>query len=198
MPEKNKVRFGLSNVHYAKITSYDKDGVPTYETPVRLPGAVNLSLDASGESEPFYADNIVYYVCNNNSGYEGDLEVALVTTEFATDILGEKLDSNGVIVECNDAEPAEFALFFEFQGDKNKIRHVLHRCSVTRPSTESGTTEDSKEVKTDTLSIKATALENGVVKARSCESTDKTTYDNWYKSVYMPTLTEDTPGNSEG
>lgn len=187
--EKNKVKFGLTNVHWAKIKSYDEDGTPTYDTPVRLPGAVNLSLDANGENDPFYADNCVYYMCNNNSGYEGDLEIALIPTDFATEILGEKLDSKGVLVERNDAEVSEFALFFEFDGDKNKIRHVCYRCSVARPKTEGQTTEDSKEVKTESLSLKASALENGFVKAKSCESTDKTVYDAWYKSVYIPNFT---------
>ncbi len=188
--DKNKVKFGLNKVHYAKITGYAEDGTPTYETPVRLPGAVSLAIDPNGENEPFYADNCVYYMCNNNSGYEGDLEIALVTTDFATAILGEVLDSKGVLVERNDAETAEFALFFEFEGDKNKIRHVFYRCSVARPATESSTTEDSKEVKTETLTLTASALENGLVKSKSCEETDKTVYDNWYKSVYMPDLTE--------
>lgn len=186
--EKNKVKFGLNRVHWAKILSYDEDGMPVYAAPVRLPGAVSLSIDASGENEPFYADNCVYYMCNNNSGYEGDLEIALVTTDFAMEILGQKLDSKGVLVESNDAEVAEFALFFEFEGDKHKIRHVMYRCSVARPATESATTEDSKEVKTESLSLTASALENGLVKSKSCEATDKTVYDNWYKSVYIPTF----------
>lgn len=186
--EKNKVKFGLNRVHWAKILSYDEDGMPVYAAPVRLPGAVSLSIDASGENEPFYADNCVYYMCNNNSGYEGDLEIALVTTDFATEILGQKLDSKGVLVESNDAEVAEFALFFEFEGDRHKIRHVMYRCSVARPATESATTEDSKEVKTESLSLTASALENGLVKSKSCEATDKTVYDNWYKSVYIPTF----------
>ena len=109
--KKNKVKFGLNNVHWAKITQWSADGTtPVYADPVRLPGAVSLSMDANGENEPFYADNCVYYVMNNNSGYEGDLEIALVTTEFATEILGEILDNNGVLVERNDAEPAQFAL----------------------------------------------------------------------------------------
>ena len=187
--EKNKVKFGLNRVHWAKILSYDEDGMPVYAAPVRLPGAVSLSIDASGENEPFFADNCVYYMCNNNSGYEGDLEIALVTTDFATEILGQKLDSKGVLVESNDVEVAEFALFFEFEGDKHKIRHVMYRCSVARPATESATTEDSKEVKTESLSLTASALENGLVKSKSCEATDKTVYDNWYKSVYIPTFT---------
>ena len=123
--EKNKVKFGLKNVHWAKITGYDEDEMPIYGEVKKLPGAVNLSLDPNGENEPFYADDGVYYVCSNNAGYEGDLEIALVTTEFATEILGEKLDAKGVLVETSDAEMSEFALFFEFTGDKNKIRHIF-------------------------------------------------------------------------
>lgn len=73
--KKNKAKFGLNKVHYAKITAWSDDGVPTFATPVRIPGAVSLSVDASGGADNFYADNGVYYVINNNSGYEGDLEM---------------------------------------------------------------------------------------------------------------------------
>lgn len=189
--KRNKVKFGLSNVHWAKIIQWgeDPDGnktIPAYGESVSLPGAVSLSIDANGGSENFYADNGVYYVINNNSGYEGDLEVALVTTQFATEILGEILDNHGVLVEQNDAEPAQFALMFEFSGDKHKIRHVLYCCSASRPATEGQTTEDSTEVKTETLSLTATALPTGLVKAKTCEETDETTYNNWYKMPYNP------------
>lgn len=190
--KKNKVKFGLNKVHYAKITAWSDDGVPTFATPIRIPGAVSLSIDASGGADNFYADNGVYYVINNNSGYEGDLEIALVTTDFATEILGEKLDNNGVLVESNDAELAQFALLFEFCGDKNHIRHVLYCCSASRPASESATTEDETEVKTETLSLKATALPTGLVKSKTCENTDETTYNNWYKSVYIPVTTTST------
>ena len=63
--QKNKVKFGLNKVHWAKITAWSDDGVPTFATPVRLPGAVSLSIDANGENENFYADNSVYN--NDNS-----------------------------------------------------------------------------------------------------------------------------------
>jgi phi13 family phage major tail protein len=184
--EKNKVKFGLNKVHYAKILSFDDEGVPTFAEPVRIPGAVSLSIDAEGEASNFYADDGVYYVLNNNSGYTGDLEIALVPLDFATDILGEKLDKNGVLTENNTAEVSQFALLFEFSGDKNKIRHCLFCCSASRPATESSTIEDEKEVKTETLSLTATALNSGLVKARTCEQTSIETYNNWYKSVYTP------------
>ena len=176
--EKNKVKFGLNKVHYAKITSYDEEGVPTFAKPVRIPGAVSLSIDAEGEASNFYADDGVYYVINNNSGYTGDLEIALVPLEFATDILGEKLDEKGVLTETNTAEVSQFALLFEFSGDKNKIRHCLFCCSASRPATESSTVEDEKEVKTETLSLTATALNSGLVKTKTCEKTDAEVYEN--------------------
>ena len=104
MPNKsNKVKFGLKNCHYAKAT-FDEDGNVTYAKPVRMPGAVSLSIDPSGENENFYADDIVYYVINNNSGYEGDLELALIPESFLKDILHEEEDANGVLAENADVE----------------------------------------------------------------------------------------------
>ena len=188
MAGKNKVKFNICNVHYAPITKAE-DGSVTFDTPVAMPGAVSISLDPTGEPESFYADGVEYYVINNNAGYTGDLEIALIPTDFSTDILGEVLDTKGVLVEKNDAEPQQFALLFEFEGDKHKIRHVMYCCSASRPKTESSTKEESTEVKTETLSLKATALPDGLVKSKTCESTDETIYSNWYKSVYIPTFT---------
>ena len=73
-------------------------------------------------------------------------------------------------------------------GDKNKIRHCLFCCSASRPATESSTIEDEKEVKTETLSLTATALNSGLLKTKTCEKTDAEVYEDWYKAVYMPNL----------
>lgn len=132
------------------------------------------------------SDNGVYYVINNNARYTGDFEIALITTEFATEILGEILDNNGVLVEKNDMELAQFALMFEFLGDKHHIRHVMYCCSASRPATESATTEESTEVKTEKLSLKATPLPTGLVKSKTTESTTDTVYNNWFKMPYNP------------
>ena len=63
---------------------------------------------------------------------------------------------------------------------------MFYCCTASRPATESSTIEDSKEVKTETLSLTATALVNGLVKAKTCEATQDAQYENWFKSVYMP------------
>ena len=181
--EKNKVKYNLKNAHYA-LLSFDESNKPVFTIPVALPGAVSISLDANGEPENFYADGIAYYVINNNMGYDGDLELALIPESFRTDVLNETLDENGVLIESSDAQLAAFALLFEFDGDIRHIRHVLYNCSASRPSIEGKTNEESKEVQTETLTIKATPLPDGKVKAKTGNTTNQTAYEGWYNAVY--------------
>jgi phi13 family phage major tail protein len=155
--------------------------------------AVSISLDAEGDSSPFYADGIVYFRSTASNGYSGDLEIALIPEWFRTEILKEVLDTNGVLVEHSDImETAKFALLFEFDGDIRAIRHVLYNCSASRPSIESETKEDSIEPGTDTLSLTADPRSDGLVKSRTGDNTETETYQNWYKTVY--TLVEQAAG----
>ncbi|MDD6699442.1 major tail protein [Mogibacterium kristiansenii] len=185
----NKVKYNLKNVHAAKLTETVVDGVTSYSyaTPKAIPGAVSISLDAEGDSSPFYADGIVYFRSVSNNGYSGDLEIALIPEWFRTDILQEILDSNGVLVEKSDnAESVKFALLFEFDGDVRAIRHVMYNCTASRPSIESETKEDTIEPGTETLSLTADPREDGLVKSRTGDTTSVETYQNWYKTVYIP------------
>ena len=185
----NKVKYNMKNVHAAKLKETVTEGVSTftYETPKAIPGAVSISLDAEGESSPFYADGIVYFRSVTNNGYSGDLEIALIPEWFRTEILQEKLDEKGVLVESSSvAESVKFALLFEFDGDVNAIRHVLYNCSASRPSIESETKEDTIEPGTETLSITADPRADGLVKARTGDTTDQAAYTNWYQAVYIP------------
>lgn len=60
-------------------------------------------------------------------------------------------------------------------------------CTASRPTIESKTNEDEKEVQTETLTIKARPMADGYVKAKTGDATTDTVYNNWYKSVYQPT-----------
>lgn len=182
----NKVKFGLKNVHYALLTS-EEDGTATYDTPVAIPGAVNLTMDAQGEPSTFYADNMAYYVTAANDGYSGTLEVALIPDSFRTDVLKETLDKTAkVLTENVDDQSVAFALLFEFDGDQKATRHVLYNCTCTRPSVTGSTTTNTKEPTTESMTITAAPLSNGNIKARTTADTPETNYNSWYSSVWQP------------
>ena len=193
----NKVKYNLKNVHAAKLTESVVEGVTSYSyaTPQAIPGAVSITLDAEGDSSPFYADGIVYFRTYANNGYSGDLEIALIPEWFRTEILKETLDTNGVLVEkADNTESVKFALLFEFDGDERAIRHVMYNCSASRPSIESSTKEETIEPGTETLSLTADPREDGLVKSRTGDTTDATTYANWYSTVYVPVVEAESAG----
>ena len=187
----NKVKYGLCNVYYA-VATLDSSNVATYGTPKAWKGAVNLSLDAEGNTTKFRADNIDYWVGQSNNGYSGDFESALIPDDFRKDVLGEIEDSNGVLVEDAGAATQPFALLFQFEGDAKATRHVLYNCTATRPSVSGATTDEDIEPQTETLTLTAVSVHNSslnkdVVKAR-CEYGD-TPYSTWFSAVYQPSST---------
>ena len=187
----NKVKFGLKNVHFAKMIVSEQDGSISYATPVAIPGAVNLSLDPQGDESPFYADNIKYFNDYANNGYTGDLEVAKIPDEFLTEILGQTVDSNGAIIETTEDKSSKFALMFEVDGDKNSKRTVYYNCTASRPRAEASTTTETKEPKTDTITITASArsTENQVRASIEPSETNTSVYNSFYTRVYEKNAT---------
>lgn len=186
----DKIKYGLEKCYYA-VATIASDGSATYGTPIHMPGAVSLSMNQQSDRTPFWADNIEYWISSLNNGYDGDLELALVPDSFLKDCLGYLLDSNNVLLEDANADPAHFALMFQFQGDQNAKRHVLYNCVASRPNLASATREGTVTPQTETLSISAasvynTSLNKDLVKA-GVVSTETTTYNSWYTAVYQPT-----------
>lgn len=185
-----KIKYGIKNCHYA-VATIASNGSATYSTPKALPGAVSISLDAQGDTSPFYADNIVYYTSVANNGYEGDLELALIPDDFYKDCLGYAADANSVLYEDAGAAPVHFALTFQFENDDGARRHVLYNCVATRPTLSGSTKEESIEPQTETISITATTIydagyDKDIVKA-SCTTTQTTAYNSWNSTIYTVT-----------
>jgi len=188
----NKVKYGLKNVYYAPITL--TNNVPSYATPVHIPGAVNLTLSPVGEKVKFAADDMEDYFAENvNNGYDGSLEMALVPDSFRTAVLGDTIDDNGAIIENANATVKRFALMFEFDGDAQKTRHVLYNVLANRPNIEGTTRSSTKEPKSETLEIEARpALDSGDVKAKLEQG--KTGYDTFFSAVYLKDAVVNTAG----
>ena len=198
MDKKNKIQYGLTNVHYAVVTETTTEGVTksTYSAPVRWPGAVSISLDPQGEDTPFYADNIIYDTITGNSGYEAEFECALIPEEIDTEVLGQTKTTDGVILESSEDKKKYIALLFEFEGDIKKRKMVFYRTMLSRPTVEGKTKEDSVEPTTNKISMKITPRpdvnvidgeERHLIKGYTSADIDAEAYANWYKKVYEVT-----------
>lgn len=187
-----KVTYGLDNVYYATYT--ETNGVITFDTPIPIPGAVEITNDPVGDPIRFYADNMVYYSADNNQGYEGTLSIARVPDSFRQDVLGEELDTTDqVLAEYADVQTKPFALLFQFLNDKKARRHVMYSCNATRPGLSSSTKTDSAEANVTELSYTAgpVKLNNNrpIVKASTTQQTTAAIYDSWFDTVYVKTPT---------
>ena len=181
----NKVHYALTNVYIAQLTMDLEAGTVSFATPKRLLGAVSMDLSAQGDVIKLRADGMDYYVVNSNNGYQGDLNIARIPDWFRSDILGDSVSpTDKVLVETTTQEPKPFAMIFEFLGDVKGTRHVLYNCAASRPNIKGENKDNLKDPDTDTLSLTASPLQDGKVKASTTAETPANVYDNWFKAVW--------------
>lgn len=186
--ETNKVHYDLTNVYIAKMLT-DGDE-PTWDTPTRMYGAISMDLSAQGDTYKLRADGIDYYVSVSNNGYEGDVNFAMIPDWYRQNILGEKLsEKDKVLVENAQVEPAHYALIYEFLYDKKHRKHVLYNCVSTRPNIAGENKDNQKEPDTESLTITASPLADGNVKASTTEGTPDSVYTGWTASVWTKDTT---------
>ena len=192
----NKIMYGLKNVHYAKLTE-TTDPITgevsySYGTVKAWPGAVSLSLEPQSEVLKEYADDVEWYVQESNNGYEGEFEYEVMPEDFRENILGDLKDLKNVFIEKNNTSTNYFALLFEIKGDAKERRNLFYKCSATRENAEAQTKSENIEPTHGTITITAISRADNVVKAVTSENVNSTVYDNWFNTVYEPTITTTT------
>lgn len=189
---KNKVTFGLRNVHIAFMDDTSPTQ-PAWGTPKKVPGAVRWTPEAQGESTTFYADDTSYYVVTSNNGYTGELEMANVPDDVLAEMLGWLIDQNNMLVELADGKPKKFALFGEVQGDQKNRRFVYYDCQASRPAKERTTKGETVEPTTDVLNLNVSPIDidgNMIVRGEmELNDTNAAVYNAFFTSVYIPDLT---------
>lgn len=193
MSDSKGVRYGISNAHYALYTDGQDGALGTYATPVAMQGATQLTLTPQGDTWTFYADNIAYESGSSNTGYELSITIAVFGDQAKIDLLGYKTDSNGVVYEPADAEPASAAFLWEFGGSKVKKRGLLYNVKVNRPTMSGNTKTESVDPDTDEMTGVAIGRDLtigghtvNVIKASVTDATATATqYENWFNSVYI-------------
>lgn len=186
----NKVQFNLKNVHYAILT---EGSTNSWGTPKAVPGAVSLTLDATGSDNDFYADGVTYYKSFANNGYSGSLEMARIVDAMLKDVWGiEEGTTDKVLYEKANVEPKPFALLFQIDGDADEEYYCFYRCVAGRPGITGKTNTDTKEPQTQSIDLAALPLVTGastqvnLIKARTTKDTPTATKTGWFTSVVVP------------
>lgn len=182
-----RIRYGIKNVYYAVATT-GNDETLSYATPVAIPGAKSISLDAQGESVDEYADNVTWWHGDVNSGYTGTLEFedTAASELFINTVLGHATDNTtGVVTEKSSDQQKEFALGFEFTldgGTETGKRIWMLRCKISRPQISGSTKEANVAAQTQTVNLTCMARAVDEKVKTSCVSTDSA-YTNWFSAV---------------
>ena len=185
MADKNKVRFGLKNVHVCSIT--EDAGAITYGKPTAWKGAKSLTLDPEGDTNTYYADNTAYFATNTNNGYSGSLEMSEIPEEIEKMIFNVVTTEEGNLAEDANLLPNNVALMFQFEGDVNATKYIFYKVVFSRPNVEGETKEESTDPKTTSMDITAIPVEKDDhqwVRSK-CRKGD-TNYENFFSTV--PTL----------
>ena len=183
----NKVEFGISNLYVGTYTE-GTSGSVTMGTPYHQAGAVSFAPEESSERNVFHADNTEYYASYTGGTFEGDLTVALFDDKFKKDFLGYLSKADGGIAQVKNATKPKVYVAFQVEGDDKSRRVIMYNCSFGSIKREFNTTEESKEVATETIAVSVTGNnQNGVSMVSYLEGV--TGYNTLFTNPPAPTTT---------
>ena len=184
----NKVVFGLSNV-YVGTYSVNTYGTASLGTPMHVPGAVNLSIEADTEETVFWADNVKYYVTNADNGFTGTLEMAYIPDTFKINYMNYKQLSDGGIAQIKGQDNKTIYFMFESSGDAENRRAIFYNVNIGPISREYSTTEATKDPKTASLPITIVGDNQTGVTRAVYSPTASTAYNAMFTSPPSPSTT---------
>ena len=183
---KNKVMFGVSNLHFGLYNVAD-DGTVTLGTPIKVPGTVNISLEADSEENKFYADNVVYWSGYSDNGLSGEIENALFDETFKTTFMNYIALDDGGIAQIKGMQNKPVYIMFQAEGDQEGRRMIMYNVSLGQITREYATTEDTVEPQTATLPFTVNG-DNGTGITRVGYAPENAPYNTMFETPPVPAL----------
>lgn len=177
---------GLKNFYYAKVTE-DAEAGTVYESPKRLGAAISLSESPTTNMATLYAENGPAETAASNGPTTAEVGVKDLSPEVLADLLGQKMNTDGVLIQSREDRAPYVALGFQMTGESENDAFVwLYKGKFSRPTTSGATKGESVEFSTPTISSTFIARDSdGKEKAsiKQGEANQEIT-DAWFASVY--------------
>ena len=109
-------RIGIDRMYFAELSTEPAAANPTYATPLRLQGAVELAFNPNSQISNYYADDGIYV----QSSRPGNLELAVVLSDLLPETYALLIGADygavtGQIIESVNDVPLEGALGYRAQ-----------------------------------------------------------------------------------
>ena len=186
---------GLDSLVYAKITE-DTEGNETYDTPKILAKAMTAELTIDPAEATLFADDGVCEVVKEFKSGTLTLGIDDIGAAVAGDLIGVKVDNNGVLVSSVEDSAEPVAVGFRAKKANGKYRYFwLYRVKFGIPGTSLQTKGDSITFSTPTIEgtvmrrNKEDAGGNHPWKIEVTEgetSVTPATISGWFSEVYEP------------
>lgn len=196
---------GLDKLFYADITEDDK-GNETYGKPKQLAKAISADLSIELNEATLYADDGQAEAVKEFKGGTLSLGVDDIGHKVAADLVGAKLDSNGVLISGSEDTSKYVAIGFRAKKANGKYKYYwLYRVLFGVPATNLATKGDSISFQTPTIegSIfrrnKLDGNNNHPWKAEATETNENAAIiSKWYDAVYEPKYEANATGGGAG
>jgi phi13 family phage major tail protein len=135
-------RIGADRMYWAKLLTDPTDAEPTYDTPIRLQGLVDLSETPNADNSNFYADDGVYVQTSRPGDVQAAVTVANIMPEIWALLMGASYNgANGQIKEGQNDVPLAGALGFRAQLSNGNYEYVWYKVGVFSKSAKTYTTK---------------------------------------------------------
>lgn len=184
-----KALFNIKKLHVAKLS--ETDGTYTYDTPIKVPGTISLSMDIEQSNDIFYADGGAYITLQGASSTTGTLENYHIPEEVLLKIYNYVKSTTGEICQTDDPVNRMAILFACDDENGNEVRFTYYDVTSTKPGLNLQTREDGVTVNAESVDLTANSIVCGSKNViRSYCTKDMEAYENYFDKVTVPTIAE--------
>lgn len=196
---------GLDKPYYAIITE-DANGQETYGTPKVMAKAIQADLTVNNATASLYADDGVDESVDEFTSGTLSLGLNDLASTVAAELLGARVDTNGVLVNSTNDIAPYVAVGFRARKANGKYRYFwLYRVKFGVPATNLAT-------KGESITFQTPTIEGTVMRRNKPDTQDKhpwktevtdgdtgvsaATISGWFSAVYEPAFAAAQGGNS--
>ena len=196
---------GLDKPYYAIITE-DANGQETYGTPKVMAKAIQADLTVNNATASLYANDGVDESVDEFTSGTLSLGLNDLASTVAAELLGARVDTNGVLVNSTNDIAPYVAVGFRARKANGKYRYFwLYRVKFGVPATNLAT-------KGESITFQTPTIEGTVMRRNKPDTQDKhpwktevtegdtgvsaATISGWFSAVYEPAFAAAQGGNS--